>query len=265
MPHIDRHTPGSFCWIELATTDQNAAKQFYTSLFGWSVSDFPMGPDESYSTFRLDGRDAGAAYTMRSEQRQQGIPPHWMLYVATTSADETARKAGEASGRLLAPPFDVFDFGRMAVLQDPAGAVISVWQAGKHAGLGIKGVDHTFVWADLVTPDRETAVRFYSAVFGWYFEAGEKDAASEYLHVRNGQEYIGGVLPKSYQRPGVPPHWLLYFGSSDCDRDAATATELGASLHLEPITIPNVGRMAIIADPQGAVFSVFQPARREDH
>jgi uncharacterized protein len=261
MANIDKHAPGSFCWIELATTDQNAAKQFYTSLFGWSVADFPMGPSDFYSMFRLDGRDAGAAYTMRPEQRQQGVPPHWMLYVATASADETARKAGETGGRVLVPAFDVFDFGRMAVLQDPTGAIFSVWQAMKHTGLGVKGVDHSFVWADLITPDRDRAVRFYSSVFGWEFDPGKKDPDAEYLHLKNNGEPIGGVLPKKYQQPGVPPHWMLYFQTSDCDRDAGRAKELGARLYVEPMTIEDVGRMAIVSDPQGAVFTLFQSAR----
>jgi uncharacterized protein len=259
MPHIDRHAPGSFCWIELGTTDQGAAKRFYASLFGWSVADFPIGPNDFYSMFRLDGRDAGAAYTLRPEQ--QGVPPHWLLYVATADADETSRKAGDAGGRVVHPAFDVFDFGRMAVLQDPTGAVLAVWQAKQHAGLGVKGADHSFVWADLVTPDREKAVQFYSAVFGWKFDPGKKDPDAEYLHLKNEDEFIGGVLPKKYQQPGVPPHWMLYFQSSDCDADAARAKQLGARLYMDPMTIEDVGRMAIVADPQGAVFSLFQSAR----
>jgi predicted enzyme related to lactoylglutathione lyase len=153
----------------------------------------------------------------------------------------------------------------MAVLQDPTGAIFSAWESKKHTGLGIRGVDHSFVWADLATPEREKALRFYASLFGWHFDGGEKNPAQEYLHIKNGEEFIGGVLPESYQRPGVPPHWLLYFDSSDCDRDAAKSKELGASLYVEPMSIENVGRMAVVADPQGAVFSLFQPARRESH
>ena len=79
MSHIDSHPPGSFCWIELATLDQFAAKSFYSALFGWTPFDTPMGPGEVYTIFRLEGRDAAAAYTMRPEQRSLGIPPNWML------------------------------------------------------------------------------------------------------------------------------------------------------------------------------------------
>src|SRR5689334_25410612 len=107
MANIDKHPVGSFCWFELATTDQAAAKDFYTSLFGWTVVDSPMGPDDFYSMFKLAGRDAGAAYTMRKEQRAQGVPPHWMVYVAVVSADQTVAKAAQAGGTAFCPAFDV--------------------------------------------------------------------------------------------------------------------------------------------------------------
>src|SRR5262249_42936702 len=96
MANIDQHPAGSFWWIELATTDQNEAKSFYSSLFGWVVTDNPMGPDDFYTIFKIDGRDAAAAYTMRKEQRAQGVSPHWMVYVAVDNADQAAAKAAKA-------------------------------------------------------------------------------------------------------------------------------------------------------------------------
>lgn len=260
MPHIDKHPAGAFCWIELETSDQEAAKTFYTSLFGWTVNDFPMGPNDFYSIFRLDGRDTGAAYTIRPEQRAQGAPPHWMIYVRVDNADDAASRAAAAGGKVLKSGFDVSDAGRMAVLQDPAGATFSVWQPNKHSGAGIKGVDGTLCWADLMTPDPERASRFYSELFGWRFERGEKDS-SGYLHIRNGEEFIGGVPPAEHRDPKVPPHWLPYFAVSDCDSVADKSRQLGASVYYGPETLENVGRMAVLADPQGAVFAIFQPHR----
>lgn len=93
MPHVDQHAPGTFCWVELATSDQPAAKQFYNKLFGWSAFDQPMGANDFYTMFQLDGRHAAAAYTLRPEHRASNIPPHWMLYVCVTSADDTASRA----------------------------------------------------------------------------------------------------------------------------------------------------------------------------
>src|SRR6476619_1308500 len=151
MANIDRHEPGSFCWIELGTTDQNAAKSFYTSLFGWSVNDFPMGPGQFYSMFNLEGRNCGAAYTL-DPKNMPGVPPNWALYVAVDSADDAATKATAAGGNILGGPFDVADYGRMAVLQDPTGAVFCVWQPKTHKGTGIEHVPGTLSWADLSTP-----------------------------------------------------------------------------------------------------------------
>ena len=107
MAIVEKHAPGSFCWIELGTTDQAAAKMFYTSLFQWTFNEFPMGPGELYTIFRVRERDASAAYTIRPEQRALGVPPHWMLYVAVESADSAAAHATELGGKLMAPPFDV--------------------------------------------------------------------------------------------------------------------------------------------------------------
>src|SRR5689334_6534530 len=165
MAIVDKHPPGSFCWIELATTDQSAAKAFYTSLFGWSISEFPMGPGEVYTIFKLDGRDAAAACTLRPEQRAQGVPPNWLLYISVESADDAAARAVSLGGKVLAPPFDVMDVGRMAVIQDPTGAVFAIWQPKTHTGTGIAGVPGTLCWADLSTPDAARAQQFYAGLF----------------------------------------------------------------------------------------------------
>jgi predicted enzyme related to lactoylglutathione lyase len=262
MPRIEQHPPGAFCWIELATTDQTAAKIFYGKLFGWAVKDFPMGPSDFYSMFQLEGRDAAAAYTLRPEQRAQGVPPHWMIYVAAASADAAASRAAQLGGKVLAPAFDVYDAGRMAVLQDPAGAVFSVWQAKKNTGTGIAGVDGTFCWADLSTPDQEGSSRFYADLFGWKIMKEDEDPAHNYFHIVNGEAFIGGIPPATHRNPNIPPHWLAYFAVSDRDAAAAQASQLGAKLHLPPMTMEDVGRWAVLADPQGASFAIFQTAHR---
>jgi hypothetical protein len=257
MPHIDKHPTGAFCWIELSTTDQNAAKSFYSSLFGWASQDFPMGPNDFYTMFQLEGRDTGAAYTMRPEQRSQGVPPHWMIYIAVEGADDAAGRVAQLGGKLLAPPCDVYDVGRMAVVQDPTGAVFALWQPKSHTGTGIAGVPGTLCWADLVTTDPARTKEFYTGLFGWRIVKGENDP-SGYLHIANGEKFIGGIPPANFLGPNVPPHWLLYFLVSNCDETAAKAQELGAKTHLAPMTMEKVGRMAILADPQGAVFALYQ-------
>lgn len=257
MPNVTNHAPGSFCWLELSTTDQNAAKQFYSSLFGWAIDDQPMGPGQFYTMFNLEGRNAAAAATMDQDMRDQGVPPHWMLYMCVSSADDTVAKAQQAGGKVLAPAFDVFDFGRMAALQDPTGANFSIWQPQQHTGTGITGVPGTLCWADLMTPGQSAASKFYAAVFGWELPPGQDN--SGYLHIKNGTEFIGGIPPAEHRPPNVPPHWMLYFLVENCDASAAKAKELGATILMEPGTIEKVGRIAIVDDPQGAGFALFQP------
>jgi predicted enzyme related to lactoylglutathione lyase len=262
MPSNDKNRNGSFVWVELATSDQPAAKNFYTSLFAWTVNDMPMGPGEFYSIFQLQGRDSAAAYTLRPEQRSQGVPPNWLLYVGVESADAATQRIPQLGGSVLMPAFDVGDMGRMAVLQDPTGAVFAVWQAKTGPGLGAAGENNALCWADLSTPDPDSAAKFYQELFGWKIQKEQHDE-SGYFHIKNGEDFIGGVPPAKHRRPGTPAHWLIYFQVASCDESAAKARMLGANFHLEPMTMENVGRMAVVADPQGAVFALFQPMRRQ--
>jgi uncharacterized protein len=258
MPVIERHIPGAFCWFELATTGQAEAKKFYTSLFGWSSNEFPMGPSELYTIFQRSGNDVGAAYTMKPEHQSEGMPPHWLVYVAVENADSVGSRASELGGKVCAPAFDVMDVGRMAVIADPTGAVFAVWQPKKHKGVGITGENGTVCWADLSTPDPATARRFYHDLFGWNFVEGEKDT-SGYLHIKNHEQFIGGVPPASQRDPQVPPHWLIYFQVAGCDASATRAKDQGAQILLQPTDLEDVGRFAVLKDPQGAAFALFQP------
>jgi hypothetical protein len=260
MANIDKHPAGSFCWIELHTSEQNAAKKFYGSLFGWTPQDMPMGPNDFYTIFKLQGRDAAAGCTLRPDETSMGVPPHWLIYIAVDDVDAAAPKAEKLGGKILAPPFDVMDAGRMAVVQDPTGAVFCLWRANKNAGIGIGQVHGTLCWADLSTPDPQRGSEFYSGLFGWNIAADPKDP-SGYLHIKNGEQYIGGVPPTLHRQVGVPAHWMAYFQVVDVDATAAKAKELGANLYLPPMTMEGVGRMSVIADPQGAVFSIFKSAR----
>ena len=260
MTNIDRHAPGSFCWIELNTTDQNAAKKFYSSLFGWQADDSPMGPGEFYTTFKLAGRAAAAGYSMNKEQRAQGIPPHWGIYMEVENADAAAAEAKQLGGKVIMPAFDVMDYGRMAVLQDPTGAYFCVWQSKTHHGIQVAQVNGTLCWADLSTGDAKRAEEFYGGLFGWRFMRDEKDP-SGYVHIQNGEHPIGGIPPVAHRKPGVPPHWLAYFQVDDVDAVAKNAKAMGAMFYLEPMSMEGVGRMAVLADPQGAAFAVFKSAR----
>lgn len=263
MANIEKHSPGSFCWFELGTTDQNAAKKFYTSLFGWTAKDLPMGPNQFYTMFQIAGRDAAAGYTLRPDQQQHGVPPHWMVYITVVNADDAAKKAASLGGKVVAPPFDVMDQGRMAVIQDPTGATFCIWQPKAGQGTGVAGLNGTACWVDLSTPDPVPATKFYSSLFGWKFTADtDDDPPSGYLHIQNGEDFIGGIPPAAHRNPQVPPHWLTYFEVSDFDATAAKAKQLGGKFLMGPMLMENVGHIAVVSDPQGAVFALFKSTRK---
>ena len=255
MPRITKHSPGSFSWLELATTDQDAAKQFYGPLLGWSANDFPMGPNDFYTMYQLNGADMAGCYKIGPQM--QGMPPSWTLYVAVEDAAAAAARAVELGGKVLTDAMDVMTFGRMAVLQDPTGAVFNVWQAKTHLGIGVTGENGALCWADLNTPDPARAKTFYEGLFGWRFSPGKNKPADSYLHIQNGEEYIGGIQPVSDRNKNAPPHWLIYFLAADCDASTEKAKQLGGRVYVPPMTIENSLRFSVIADPQGAAFSLF--------
>ena len=261
MAHVDRHAPGDFCWIELGTVEQSAAKKFYESLFGWTTNDIPMGPGSFYSIFQLGGRAAAAAYTMQPQERAQGVPPRWNLFISVSSADEAAARAGKLGGSVVLPVMDVGDYGRMAVVQDPTGAAFCLWQPNTNVGMQVTGQPGAFCWVDLMTSNPQRAKSFYEGLFGWQLSPGDKDP-SGYLHIRNGEKFIGGIPPAHDRAAVTPPHWLIYFAVSDVDASAARAKELGARLHVPPMSIEGVGRMAVLADPQGAISAIFKESPR---
>jgi uncharacterized protein len=251
------YPPGTFSWVDLATSDAAGAKHFYTSLLGWATEDRPTGGGGSYTMCRLDGKDVAALSEQRADERSQGIPPHWNSYITVDDVDAMARRVQELGGNLLAPPFDVMDVGRMAVAADPGGAVFSMWQPRTHIGAALVNVPGAFTWNELATKDVEEAMRFYTALFGWATEVLEGGA---YVTIRNGESTNGGIRPQGEQEAGVPPNWLVYFAVADCDESATKAGELGATALVPPMDVPvsaGESRFAIIADPQGAAFGLF--------
>jgi predicted enzyme related to lactoylglutathione lyase len=259
MATLEKHAPGSFCWMELATTNQTAAKNFYAALFGWESKDSPMGPDRFYTTFSLGGRKAAACHELQADELALQIPPHWKLYISVANAAASTELAREAGGKVFCGPLDVATHGLMSTIADPTGAVFNIWESKEHPGIGVQAENGSFCWADLSTSGAARAAAFYTKLFGWSIENGKDD----YAHIVNNGDFIGGIPPASHRKPGMPAHWLLYFQTSDCDASTAKAKQLGATIHMGPMSMEKVGRMTVLADPQGAVFSLFQPFPHE--
>ena len=257
MQETPEYKPGTFCWVELGTSDNEAAKNFYTQLFGWEYTDNPMGPEGVYTILTLNGKDVGGLYKLMPDMVAQGVPPHWLSYVAVTSADETAEKAKAAGATVMNGPFDVSTIGRMAVVQDPTGAVFALWQAKEHKGSGISNVPNSFCWNELGTTDTETAGQFYTNLFGWTKEQFSESPV-EYTMFKNGDRGAGGMYKITPEMGPIPPHWLVYFAVDDCDAKVQKASELGAHVMKPAEDIPGVGRFAILIDPQGAAFAIIK-------
>jgi uncharacterized protein len=248
------HAPGSFCWIELATTDSAGAKKFYTELFGWEAQDNPIGPDMVYTMLRLNGKDTGALY--EKGEMMKDVPTHWMSYISVANADEIAAKAKSLGGTVVKEPFDVMDVGRMAVITDPTGATFSIWQPKQNKGVGVKGEPNSLTWNELLTKDTTRASDFYTKLFGWVDNT--HGGPTPYTEFMNGDTHAGGMMQIQPQMGPVPPHWGIYFAVEDPDAAFKKATSLGAKAIVPPMDIEKVGRFATIQDPQGAVFSIIK-------
>ncbi len=257
MQETPEYKPGTFCWVELATSDSGAAKTFYTQLFGWTFEDHPMGPDMVYTMLKLDGKDVGALYKLMSEQTEHGVPPHWLSYVSVTNVDESTEKAKATGATILKEPFDVMTVGRMSVVQDPTGAVFALWQAGEHCGAGICNVPNSFCWNELMTTDTAKDKEFYTSVFGWGADT-QNFGPMEYTMFTNGDRPAAGMLGITPDMGPIPPNWLVYFAVDDCDATAQKATELGGTVMKPADDIPGIGRFAILTDPQGSAFAIIK-------
>lgn len=258
MAEFTSHAPGTFSWPELSTTDQKGGVAFYRGLFGWDLNEQPMGPGETYSMFQMRGKPVGAAYTMRPAEKQSGAPPHWNSYVTVANVDESAKKAESLGAKLFMPPFDVMDAGRMAILQDPTGAVFQIWQANRSIGAQILNEPGALCWTELTTTDPAAAEQFYTQLFDWSAKHAT-ESPMEYTEFSVGGVPSIGMMPKPKDMPAhIPSYWMPYFQVADTDASVAKVKTLGGKVMVPPQDIPNTGRFAIVSDPQGAMFAVFK-------
>jgi predicted enzyme related to lactoylglutathione lyase len=254
MSEVTSYNEGEFCWAELATTDQEAAKKFYTSLFGWHANDQPMGPDSVYTMLELKGKTAAALYTQDKAQSDFGIPPHWNIYIAVDNVDATAKKITELGGKFMAEPFDVMDLGRMAIATDPEGAMFAIWQAKRHIGATIREEANAFCWYEVSVNDTGKEMKFYEGLFGW----GAKESP-EYTEWTLADKSIGGMMKLQADWGPVPPHWMGCVMVESVEATMEKAISLGAKSVVPPMDIPDMGRYAIFSDPQGANLAIFAP------
>lgn len=262
MPVRTQHAPGTPSWIDLATPDLTASKQFYGSLFGWDVHDEDTGnPDTPYVIATQDSKAVAGMLPLSPEMVAGGVPPCWNMYVTVTDVDGSAQQVSDLGGSVVDGPMDVMTAGRMAVVADPSGAVFCLWQPKDSIGAELVNEPNSFVWDALFTSDLEAAKKFYGALFGWKGEAfGGPDAAYTVWQLDGQANAMGGA---SRSPDGIPPFWSITFAVADCDATVAAAKDLGATVIEDPSDVEGVGRAAVLLDPQGAAFRVMTMANKQ--
>jgi predicted enzyme related to lactoylglutathione lyase len=238
---------GTFVWHEQVSSDPKEAERFYTELFGWGTETFKPG-EIDYTMISSGGRTHGGF----SRAMEGAPPPHWLGHVRVEKLEDTIQKAESAGGKLAAGPFEMEDVGRIAIIGDPQGGYVSLYQQPSE-GERAEGV---FVWDELAAKDVDAAQRFYEAVFGWT----TSDMGEEYGGYRifqNGEARIAGLM--GLPDASIPTHWQPYIAVEDPDATTAKAKELGGSALMEPMDVPQVGRLAVLQDPQGATFGIIRP------
>ncbi|WP_339132038.1 VOC family protein [Streptomyces sp. f51] len=247
-----RYTPGTPCWVSLMAHETAAIQDFYGALFGWEFQPGPprLGP---YARALLDGQEVAGVGQLPPDRH---LPIAWTPYFASADVDQSAETVRHSGGTVGVGPLDAAEAGRLALASDPTGAVFGIWQGLGHLGAEITGVPGTPVWNELVTRDTESVVKFYQGVFGYEPElAGPADFDYVTLHIDGrpvaGVHGVGNALPRDRG-----PHWLTYFEAAELDDTVRLVGELGGHLVRAAHDSPH-GRVATVADPEGAVFSLI--------
>ncbi len=249
------YKPGTFCWVDLSTTDHEGAKKFYSSLFGWTADDLPV-EGSVYSMMKKNGQNAAAI----APHRAPGMPTYWSSYVSVQDVDASSEKAKSLGGSVMMPPMDVMGAGRMSVVTDPTGANVCLWQAGEHKGADYVNDEGGFCWNELLTTDVNKAMKFYDGMFDWTSQTAPMGPGMEYTTMKNGERAAGGAMTIRPEWGPMPPNWGVYFTVNDCDTACAKVKLLGGKVLAEPHDIPGTGRFAPCMDPQGGMFSVIAMA-----
>ena len=260
MYTVTKYPQGTFSWADSVSTDSEKAKEFYMGLFGWDKEEFPMNEGTTYTIFKQDGSDVAALSPMSSDMQKQGVPSHWNNYITVDDVSAMAETVKMNGGTVVVAPFDVFDSGRMMVIQDPTGATVCFWQAKNHIGAGLVNVPGAMGWNELATRDLEKAKDFFHKVLGWEYQVDEK---SDYTIILNNGRMNGGMMQMDERWGDAPPNWTVYFNVADLDDTLKKVPELDGKIVVDKTETP-AGPFAVISDPAGAVISIIQSEQYDE-
>jgi uncharacterized protein len=271
MSERDEYIPGVPCWVDASYKDPESVLPFYRGLFGWKFIPASETPGERFFIATIHG---GSTAGIGELPADHAPVPAWNTYIAVTSADEAVAKVQAAGGEVLAPPFDVVDAGRMAILTDPQGAVFCVWQAGRTKGARVVNEHGAVNFNTLHTTNLDAAKKFYGEVFGW---TTLSLAGAEFWTLPGYGDYLETIVPgmrKGAAEMGAAgfedvvavleplkdneqPHWHVTFAVNDADAAAAEAAKLGGNVLVAPHDAPYV-RLTVLTDPEGTSFTASQ-------
>ena len=246
---------GRFVWTELSTTDTAAAQEFYRKVVGWSTNKFD-GAGVDYTMLMVGDAPIGGVMDLPAEAKAMGARPGWVAYTEVPDVDQTIADAVELGAKVLMPAHTAPNVGRFAILADPQGAIFAVITSATAPAEENDPKPGEFSWHELVTTDAAAAIEFYDKLFGWESK-GEFDMGEKGIYRMFGRDRFtyGGVMKKP-EGMSWPSHWLHYISVENADEAAERATNAGASVLMPPMDVPGGGRIAIMTDPQGAMFAV---------
>lgn len=254
MPDVTTpYEPGTPCWLDLAAPDQQAALDFYRDLFGWQGE---VGPEEfgGYALCTLRDRPVAGIMKAMAMGDQPPRPPHWTSYFSASDAGAVEEAVRAHGGTVIVPTMEVGALGRTLIAADPQGAAFGVWQPLEFPGAQVVNEPGALVWNQLSTSDPAAAGEFYQAVLG--LRAAPMPEMPEFTGFQVAGRPVGGLQGLENFPEGVPPHWLVNFAVDDADSTVDALVRAGGSVMAPPFDMERVGRMAIVQDPQGAVFAV---------
>ena len=262
MTSITGYSNGQFSWIDLITPDLRASRNFYSELFDWDMVDVPVDRDYFFVDFQFAGRTVAGMQEMPQNLRNEGKPAVWASEVNVHDIDAVTDEAEYLGATIEMPPKQILDLGRMAVLVDPLGTRISLWEPGNQAGAEMMNRPASLCWNELITPNPDISLRFYGDLFDWTFQQTDELDLVYYEIFNNGRPN-GGVVEMNSGWAGRKPHWMPYVSVFDCDVILEKVVKLGGTADMVPIDIAP-GRFSVIVDPLGAAITVMKlnaPAR----
>ncbi len=248
------HEPGRIVWRDLITDKPAQTRRFYEELFGWEFQGvgnlFNLGGEDAYSLIRHNGRLIGGMVNEARLKNETDDVSQWVVLMSVTDVDAAAGRFEARGGEVLAPPTDVADRGRMAIVVDPQGALLALVQTRggdperREPGYG------DFLWDELWTDDVQASAEFYGSLAGLEQDEIEVSDGSRYLVLNRGDEPALGIMAHPFQ--GERPVWVTYLRVEDPAAITARVEALGGTVYVEAQDRPLGGRVALIADPSGA-------------